>query len=277
MIQVTKLTCLDESDIPVINDASLMISDGDRVVILSDSNERSTVLCHALAGIINRTHPAYRIDGTVLFRNQPIEVMDSNERSETISYVPSNSDLLISGVKDTVFGEIALSLELSGIQPQIIREKVSGILQKLFIGSLADRNPDQLSGGERHKVALASMLVREPEILILDNPSLFLDAAGVSNLLNIIRVYHGTVIVADPNPYLWAPIAQRFIVIRNSEVIVFNTVSKFIQSLLENTIHSDLPPWTELYLRLRNHIRFDTRIDPLKSLTALRTIARGVI
>jgi energy-coupling factor transport system ATP-binding protein len=276
MIKVTKLTCIDENDKSVITDASFTIADDDRVVILSDSNEHSTLLCHALAGIINRTHPAYRVEGMVLYRNQPIEEMESNERSKTISYVPSNSDLLISGVKDTVFGEIALSLELSGTRPHIIREKVAGILQKLSIGSLGDRNPDQLSGGERHKVALASMLVREPDILILDNPSLFLDASGVSNLLHIIRAYHGTVIVADPNPYLWAPIVHRFIVIKNSEVIIFRTSSEFIQSIVENRLHSDLPAWTELYLRLRNHIRFDTQIHPINSLTALRTIARGI-
>lgn len=273
MINVSELNCIDESGTPAIAGASFVIHRNDRIAVLSSSQERSTILCHALAGILHRTHPAHRIEGSVVFNDRKIEELDAHVRTESIAYVPPNSDLLISGVKDTVFGEIALSLELTGTGPDIIREKVSRILYRFSIEQLAGRDPDELSGGERHKVALASMLVREPEVLILDNPTMFLDLTGVNNLLAILRSYDGTIILADPNPYIWASLVNRFIVVSGPDIAIIDSPRELIRAIDDGRIHADMPSWGELYISIRNRLHLPADVPVTHSLAALRTIA----
>lgn len=272
MIKVNKLTCIDESDVPVFVDASFTVYSNDRVAILSRYQEPSTILCHALAGILHRTHPVYRIEGSIFYNDQSIEEIDSPGRTNSIVYVPSNADLLISGVKDTVFGEIALSLELIGMEPNVIREKVVQILHRLDIEKLAERDPDNLSGGERHKVALASMIIRRPDILILDTPSMFLDATGVTNLINILKIYEGTIIIADPNPYIWAALTDRFIVVENNNIVVINSQKELIRAISNHEIKSDVPSWTELYIKLRHQLQLE-ELDSTHCLAALRAVS----
>jgi len=273
MIQVKKFSCIDESGSPVIVDASFTVHNTDRVAILSRSQESSTILCHALAGILHRTHPLHKIEGSIFYNDRSIEEIDSHERTNSIVYVLPNSDMLISGVKDTVFGEIALSLELIGVEPNVIRARVSHILQQLDIERLADRDPDNLSGGERHKVALASMIIRRPDVLILDNPSMFLDVTGVTNLLNILRNYEGTIIIADPNPYIWSGLSNRFIVIENEHIEVFNSAKTLIGALGNQIIPLELPSWTGLYLKLRDTLELNDEIDSTHCLPALRAVS----
>jgi energy-coupling factor transport system ATP-binding protein len=276
MIKVKNLTCKEESGNPLISGASFEIKNTDRIAVLSNNQERSTILCHALAGILYRSYPAHTIEGSVYYEDQPIDTLDSHERANSIAYVPPDSDLLISGVKDAVFGEIALSLELTGTAPDVIREKVSHILRRIGIEKLMDRDPDELSGGERHKVALASMIVREPNVLILDNPTMHLDITGVNNLLTILRSYHGTIIIADPNPYIWSSVVKRFIVIVDTEVLIYDTSMELLRIIDKGENECELPSWTELYLKLRNQLNLKNELNSIHSLTALRTIT-GVI
>jgi energy-coupling factor transporter ATP-binding protein EcfA2 len=276
MIKAANLTCIDESEKPVISDVSFAIHKNDRVAILSRDSELSTLLCHALAGILNRTHPAYQVSGSILYAGEPIEEIDSHERSSKIAYVPPFADLLISGVKDTVFGEVALSLELTGMEPDLISVKVSHILHRLAIHKLSDRDPDELSGGERHKVALAAMIVRAPDVLILDNPSMFLDTAGVNNLLSILRDYDGTIIIADPNPYIWAAIAGRFINIEKAGILVYDTPASLIHAIEKDAVQIDVPAWQKLLSILRLSLKVEKEATSFRSLFSLRTLSRHV-
>ncbi len=276
MIKILHLTCTDESGNPVITDATFDIHTDDRVAILCGEQERATILCHAVAGILHRTYPAHHVSGTVYFNEQPIDKIETHVRTEMFAYVPPNSDLLISGVKDTVFGEIALSLELTGTEPDVIREKVSSILHRLSIENLATRDPDELSGGERHKVALASMIVREPDILILDNPSMFLDHSGVHNLLSILRDYHGIIILADSNPYIWTPIADRFLIVVDSSVNSVDSSDELFYQIKKGNLQIELPAWTDLYIKLQTHLSLPSNSKLTNSVNTLRIIARAI-
>jgi len=276
MIDVRNFSCFDEPENPLITNASFTIHPRDRVCILSSHQERATILCHALAGTLKRTYPAHTSDGVITFREKSVFAIESHDRTEKIAYVPPNADLLISGVKETVFGEIALSLELAGMQPEQIREKVMSMLKKLDIEKLAGRDPDELSGGERHKIALASMIVREPAVLILDNPTMFLDVSGVKNLLTILRHYAGSIIIADPNPYAWASFASRFIVIQKNNVLFFDSPQDFIQAIDSEKIKCELPAWIELYRHVRQTLQSSDVPSTLTSRFYIRRIAGAI-
>lgn len=276
MIKINNLTCKEESGTPLISGASFEIQQNDRVAILGSDQERITILCRILGGILHRLHPAHTVEGSVLYNDQPVDSLDSHERTNRIAYVPSDSELLISGVKDTVFGEIALSLELSGTVPDEIRKRVSRILRRMGIGHLTERDPDELSGGERHKVALASMIVREPEVLILDNPSMYLDMSGVHYLRTILKNYRGTIIIADPNPYIWSDFVQRFILVEGTGISVCNSVPELLRISERGETEYELPAWIELYMKLRHDVNLKNQLNTLHSLPAVRAIS-GVI
>ncbi len=276
MIEIQNFSCFDESAKPILDNVSFTIHADDRVCILSDNQEHATIVCHALAGTLKRTYPAHTTNGEITFKGNPVHTIESHHRSELIAYVPPNSDLLISGVKETVFGEIALSLELAGEKPSAIRDKVSDILRKLTIEKLAGRDPDELSGGERHKVALASMIIRKPDILILDNPTMFLDITGLNNLLTILRHYDGAIVIADPNPYAWASFAKRFIVIKQNEIRVAESPEDYIRAINSGEITSELPAWIALYRLIQQTHRLDEIPHTLSGKPYIRKIA-GVL
>jgi len=274
MIDVNNISCVDESSEIIIKDVSFTIQKNDRVCILSNNNEHATILCHILAGILLRTHPTHSLEGEILFDKQSVPDMESHLRTEKIAYVPPNSDHLISGVKDTVFGEIALSLELTGMESSLIREKVNDIIRKLKIEHLAQRDPDSLSGGERHRIALAAMIVRNPAVLILDNPTMFLDNDGVSHLIAILRHYDGCIIIADPNPYGWSSFVQRFIVIQDATIRLYDTPQEFIRAVDSDEITCNLPAWIDLYRSVKNEIGDLRNLDSFKCLPPLRHLQR---
>ena len=94
----------------------------------------------------------------------------------------------ISGVKDTVFEEVAFGLENLGVEVREIKQKVKHTLQLLGIEELQDHNPQELSGGQKQRVAIASILAMEPDILVIDEPTSQLDPLGTEAVFKIIEL-----------------------------------------------------------------------------------------
>ncbi len=244
------LSCKDENGSIIFEDTSFSIGNGSRTAVLSEDLFAASILCHSISGILPRTHPVYRLAGNVRIGREDLFSLTIQARVNRITYVPEHSELLLSGVKDSVFGEVALSLELRGHEPEAIGAAVDTTLKNLGIDSLRERSPEELSGGERQKVALASVFVSQPEILVLDNPSLYLDGEGIRSLISIIRDYRGTVIISDPNPLLWAAVVDGFLLMVRNRFIPCG-MKEFIDKALSAHSAIELPPWLDTLNRLR--------------------------
>jgi energy-coupling factor transporter ATP-binding protein EcfA2 len=271
ILSITDFNCENEKGDTLFRDVSFSVNARERIAIIGDRQELGTVLCYLCAGIAPKMLPAYSLSGIISYRKKPIEAYPSHDRVRRIAYVPANADLLISGVKETVFSEIALSLELRGTDPQIIRDRVKATLRAFGIGHLAGRDPDELSGGERHKIALASMVIREPEVLIMDHPSLFLDTSGVVHLANFLRSYPGVVIIADPNPYLWSSVAERFIILRPPEIMEVPSPASLLEELIAGRIHLDTTAWID-FVKSSPVIPTGTTFNSLHALSVIKRI-----
>ncbi|NMC80266.1 MAG: ABC transporter ATP-binding protein, partial [Chloroflexi bacterium] len=92
-----------------------------------------------------------------------------------VGIVLQNSFSQISGARSTVAQEIAFGLENLGIERQEMHARVAAIVDQLGIAHLADRSPLALSGGQQQQVAIASILVMQPQVLVLDEPTSQLD------------------------------------------------------------------------------------------------------
>jgi energy-coupling factor transport system ATP-binding protein len=147
----------------------------------------------------------------------------------------------ISGVRETVFDEVLFTLENLGTIPQDARQTILSLLKRLGIDHLADRKPTSLSGGETQRVALAAILIAQPPLLLLDEPTTALDSNAQDKLRFILRSLRGrtTVLLTDTQIDFALAVADQ-IVLLDHGTIIFQGDSRNLLSQLHR-FSSTLP------------------------------------
>ena len=127
----------------------------------------------------------------------------------------------LSGARDTVFGEVAFGLQNLGVPREEILKRVERSLELLEISPYRERNPFDLSGGQIQRVAIASILAMEPEVLSLDEPTAGLDPKGRDEILDQLASLHSlrgiTVILVSHSMEDIAKYVERMIVMNKGE------------------------------------------------------------
>ena len=159
---------------------------GQFIGIIGENQAGKSTLCQAFAGLVpTMFRGAYggkvMIDG-VEASKVPIAVL-----CQKVGLVFQNPFNQLSGAKDTVFEEIAFGLQNLGIPREEIGKRVEKALKLLDIIKYKDRNPFDLSGGQIQRVAIASILAMEPEVLVLDEPTSQLDPQGSEDVFQVVE------------------------------------------------------------------------------------------
>lgn len=159
---------------------------GQFIGIIGENQAGKSTLCQAFAGLVpTMFRGAYGgkviIDG-VEASKVPIAVL-----CQKVGLVFQNPFNQLSGAKDTVFEEIAFGLQNLGIPREEIGKRVDKALKLLDIIKYKDRNPFDLSGGQIQRVAIASILAMEPEVLVLDEPTSQLDPQGSEDVFLVVE------------------------------------------------------------------------------------------
>jgi cobalt/nickel transport system ATP-binding protein len=199
--------------IPALSGLSLAVHPGERIAVLGANGCGKSTLLKLLAGLIFPQEGSYRafgreIDDRLLSRD-PFGIFFRKE----VGILFQNSDAQL--FNPTVEDEIAFGPAQMNDPPQEIRAKVRNVLETFGIGSLADRAPYELSGGEKKKVAIASVLVMDPQVLLLDEPTAGLDPRSSRELVDVIlRAEAGgkTVVTATHDLHIVAEIARKILV-----------------------------------------------------------------
>ena len=208
------------ADEPSIRNVSLNIEEGKFYGIVGENGSGKTTLCAILRGFAPSFYQG-DIQGEVLVYGKPIGEY-GGELATKIGYVFQNPFTQISGVKETVFEEVAYGLENFGVPVEEIVERVEAIMKLTHIDSLAEKNPLELSGGQMQRVALASVLVLEPDILIIDEPTSQLDPQGTESVFEIIKMMKDkkkTIILVEHKIDLIAEYADEVLVLRGGKLI----------------------------------------------------------
>ncbi|MBE5977939.1 MAG: ATP-binding cassette domain-containing protein [Paenibacillaceae bacterium] len=159
---------------------------GQFIGIIGENQAGKSTLCQAFAGLVpTMFRGAYGgkvIIGGVEASKVPIAVL-----CQKVGLVFQNPFNQLSGAKDSVFEEIAFGLQNLGIPKEEIGKRVDKALKLLDIIKYKDRNPFDLSGGQIQRVAIASILAMEPEVLVLDEPTSQLDPQGSEDVFLVVE------------------------------------------------------------------------------------------
>lgn len=159
--------------------------------------------------------------------------------------------------EEDVFKEIAYGPKQMGLSEDEIKERVYESLN--FVGldeNILDKSPFDLSGGQKRRVAIASIIAMKPQILILDEPCAGLDPRGRETILSMIKEYQSstgnTVVIVSHSMEDVAKLCSRVLVMNNGEVAMSGTVSEIYSRGKElREIGLNVPQITEIFLKLR--------------------------
>lgn len=204
-----------------IKNLDLYVKQGEFVVIIGKNGSGKTTLCNIIRGII----PDFvqgTITGSISIDNKNINDIERGEMAELVGFVFQNPFSQISGIKKTVFEEIAYGLENLGVPREEIRQRVTEVIKLLKIEDLQDKNPNELSGGQSQRVAIASIIVMNPKVLIFDEPTSQLDPLGTEEIFDILKLLKSqnkTIILVEHKIDLIAEYADRVVVMDDGEII----------------------------------------------------------
>ena len=136
-----------------------------------------STLCYTIAGFVPHFFKG-ELTGAVLVDGSDLQSSTLNEWVLTVGLAFQNPFNQISGAKYTVFEELAFGLENIGIPRDEMIARVEESMKLTGISDLADRSPYSLSGGQQQRVALTSILVMQPKVLVLDEPTSQMDPVG---------------------------------------------------------------------------------------------------
>ncbi|MER6913200.1 ABC transporter ATP-binding protein [Streptomyces sp. NPDC000594] len=172
----------------------LTVARGERVALLGPNGAGKTTLALHLNGILGGGAGEVRIGGLPVGRPHLAEI----RRKVGIVFQDPDDQLFMPTVRDDVaFGPAA-----AGLRGDALDARVRTALDRVGMADCADRPPHHLSFGQRRRVALATVLVMEPEILVLDEPSSNLDPASRRELADILRSLAVTVLMVTHDlPY----------------------------------------------------------------------------
>lgn len=208
---------------PCLSDISFEIESGERVALLGANGSGKSTLLHLLNGLFFGNEGAIEAFGTVLSERGLETTGFGPEFRKRVGFLFQNSDvqLFCATVRDELaFGPLQL-----GLSRDEIEERIRDTLRLLDIESFQDRSPLALSAGQKKLVALGSVLVVSPSVLLLDEPTAGLDPRSQAMLLDLLNALHAggaTLITATHDLGLVADVADRAIVLGEDHRVVFD-------------------------------------------------------
>lgn len=238
---------------PALRDLTLQVEEGEFVALIGANGAGKSTLCYAITSFVPHFFRG-EMTGQVKIagldtREQPLE-----EMMATVGLVFQNPANQISGAKFTVFEEIAFGLENLGVPRAEMKARVEAIMAHTGITALADRSPYALSGGQQQRVALASILVMEPKVLVLDEPTSQLDPIGSREVFETIRAMSKagmTVIMAEHKLEWVATFADRVVALADGQIVLNGSPAAVLTSPLLVDHHIGQTRYTTVARRLQ--------------------------
>jgi cobalt/nickel transport system ATP-binding protein len=244
---------------PAIRDLSLQIPEGVSIALLGANGSGKSTLLRLLDALYFADSGIVRFNGEELIEEDFGDDAFAFDFRRRVGMIFQNPDVQL--FNPTVFDEVAFGpLQLRWPKAEV-RNRVGEILDRLRISHLKDRMPHRLSGGEKKRVALASVLILDPAVLLLDEPTAALDPRSQSELIDLLvewRASSKTVITATHDLHDLEDIADRCCVLDEGRLVADRSVPEILgdSELLRrsNLIHAHKHRDAETGAHLHGHV-----------------------
>ena len=237
---------------PSISDVSLKIEKGEFVLITGPSGCGKTTLCRCFNGLIPHFYQG-ELKGEIVVADRKVSEQPIYELAKHVGLVfqnPENQLFALSVEKDVAFG-----LENLGVPREEMRKKVDWALNLTGIYDLRERAPHELSGGQQQRVAIATVLAMQPEIIVLDEPTSFLDPLSAKKIFEVIHELNKTlgitVVLVEHRLDLTAHYANHIVVMDEGKIILDGDPHQILNAEETRLIGVGIPKATILYKMLK--------------------------
>jgi energy-coupling factor transport system ATP-binding protein len=210
------------TEIPVLKNINLQVGEGEFLAVIGPNGAGKSTLCYTVSGFIPHFYKGV-LEGRVEIAGMETHESSLSDWVLNVGLVFQNPFNQITGAKYTVFEELAFGLENTGVPRSEMKQRIEVAMQLTGISDLAGRSPYSLSGGQQQRVALTSILVMEPKIIVLDEPTSQMDPIGTREVFEVIKAMseRGMTVIMVEHKMEWiAAFADRVVALVDGEILL---------------------------------------------------------
>jgi cobalt/nickel transport system ATP-binding protein len=232
---------------PALADVSLTIDPGETVVFIGANGAGKTTLFLYILGLLKQMPREVTVLGQALDSSQAVEAMRGR-----VGLVFQNPDDQL--FCTTVFDDVAFGPINQGLPPAEVKARVARALEAVGLSGYDHRVPHHLSGGEKRRVGLATIYAMAPEVMLLDEPTSNLDPRGRREVIQLLKAFPGTKLVATHDFELALEVATRVVVLHKGRVRADGYPLEILTDagLLKNS-GLEMPLVLKYFMALRDH------------------------
>jgi cobalt/nickel transport system ATP-binding protein len=227
MLTIDKLCVKYHDGNQVLHELSACIKDGETVGLIGANGAGKSTLLMSLVGLLLPFSGRIEVDGTLLQRDTLRQIR------EKIGVVFQNPDdqLFMSNVYD----DIAFGLRNHGMTEETIRNRIHHVMMELGVEKLESVSSNKLSGGEKRIIAIATILVMEPSIVLFDEPSSFLDPSTRRKLIQLLKSLPMTKLIATHDLDMALELCDRVMILKEGTLFAEGAAGEILtdRALLE--------------------------------------------
>lgn len=256
---------------PALRDINLKIEQGEFILLTGPSGCGKTTFCRCLNGLIPHFYNG-EMKGEITVDGLHTSSQPTYDLAKRVGLIFQNPDNQIFSL--TVEKDVAFGLENLGIGRDEMRREIGWAMDRVGITPLRERGTHELSGGQKQRLTIASVLAMHPGIIVMDEPTAYLDPVGAERIFNILRTLNKeqgiTVILIEHRMDLAVRYCSRIVVFNNGRVVNDGSPREIFTSEETRLIGVGIPRMVELGRKLRqNGVEIDIPLDSDEAFTSL--------